>query len=40
MLYATKTGKLMTDEDLNQLTPYQVERLGVYMVEDRWQEYN
>lgn len=34
MLYATMTGRLLTEEDLNLMQAYEVEAEGVYLIND------
>ena len=36
MLYRTRHGKILDEEDLNQLDPYEIEEHGIYA--DDWHE--
>ena len=39
MLYATKTGRILTEEDINLLSPHEVESEGIHVIGD-WDEWN
>ena len=40
MLYATKTGRILTEEDVNLLTPQEIEAEGVHVIGDFDEEWN
>lgn len=39
MLFATNTGRILTEEDLNLLTPQEIESEGVHMIKD-WDDWS
>jgi hypothetical protein len=39
MLYATTSGRILTEEDVNLLSPQEIDREGVHVVGD-WDDWN
>lgn len=39
MLYQTKDGQVLSDEEINMMNPAELEQLGVHVMDD-WQEWN
>jgi hypothetical protein len=41
MLFATKTGRILSEEDINLLTPHEIETEGIHAVDTHdWDEWN
>ena len=39
MLYATSNGRILTEDDINLLSPQEIEHEGIHVVAD-WDEWN
>ena len=39
MLYATNTGRILSEEDINLLSPQEIEREGIHVIGE-WDESN
>jgi len=39
VLYATKTGRILSEDDINLLTPQEIETEGIHVIGD-WDEWN
>lgn len=40
LLYKTKRGQILTDDDIDLLDTYQVQELGIHVIDDSWDEWN
>lgn len=40
MLYMTKYGSIVGEEELNRLDPLRIEALGIHVLEDPWDNWD
>lgn len=41
MLFANKTGRILSEEDINLLTPQEIEMEGIHAIDSQdWEEWN